>query len=292
MPTHKDTCQGINKDSSQVTHNDISRPAPRVLASRPHDQNGHWCEQLQKQGFTPVDIPMLAINPVSDATQNRTLQTCMLNIDAYSTLIFVSQNAVKYFFERFDYYWPQLLEDWCLIGVGKATQEAIQTACDRFGGAKNLCILGGENAMNSEALLTLPELQNVSEQKILLCRGVGGRARIGDTLSERGAQITYCELYQRDIPSHAVNALKKQTFDAQHDSLVFFSGETLHNFSATLQQTTTTLLADHTYATIRVIVPSPRVHNMAQTLGFKNIHTAHNATADAMLAALKQSYSM
>jgi len=268
------------------------KPAPRVLASRPQDQNGSWCQQLKQQGFTPVDIPMLAINPVSDATQNRTLQTCMLNIDAYSTLIFVSQNAVNYFFERFDYYWPQLLEDWCLIGVGKATQDAIQKACARFGGAKNLRILGGEHAMNSEALLTLPELQNVNEQKILLCRGVGGRARIGDTLSERGAHVTYCELYQRDVPTQAASLLKKYTFDAQADSLVFFSGETLHNFSATLAQTTNTLLANHDYANIRVIVPSPRVYNMAQTLGFKNIYTAKNATADAMLDTLKQSYGL
>lgn len=275
---------------TKVHHSIMSAPNPthhsikaRVLATRPEDQNSQWRQILQQHHFDAIDLPLLAINPISEPHKKRQLKTCMLNVDQYRTLIFVSQNAVKYFFEQFDYYWPQLIEGWRLIGVGSATEQAIKDACNKLGGAHGLHILGGKNAMNSEALLAMDALQHVSDEKILICRGVGGRTRIGETLISRKARIDYCELYQRDLPTQAASKLANIHFDTQNDCLIFFSGETLAHF----------VKACHTpkkYEHTRVIVPSARVAKMATAEGFKRVKVANNATSDAMLATLLTCY--
>lgn len=43
----------------------------------------------------------------------------------------------------------------------------------------------------SEVLLQLPELQNIAGKCALILRGNGGRELIGDSLTARGAEVTF-----------------------------------------------------------------------------------------------------
>src|SRR5690606_31962632 len=95
-------------------------------------------------------------------------------------------------------------------------------------------------AMNSETLLRAPELQQVAGEKIIIFRGCGGRGYMGEILRERGAQVSYCELYERKLPGTAKAQLMAAFDDPQQQSLLtsvaLHSGESLQYYVDLLAQ--------------------------------------------------------
>jgi uroporphyrinogen-III synthase len=125
--------------------------------------------------------------------------------------------------------------------------------------------------------LALPELQDLSGQRVIIFRGRGGREILGDTLVKRGARVDYCELYERVInPEQALLARQQLV---QCDCLVAHSGELL------------TALGDQSgepAAETAVVVPSERVAEIARELGYQNIVSAENALPESMLVAVQK----
>lgn len=101
-------------------------------------------------------------------------------------LIFVSPSCI-------DLAWPVL----------SAQPPAAKLACVGRASADKLAAVSGRDVMyppygnDSDALLALPELQNLAGQQILIVRGDGGRAQLGETLARRGADVRYAEVYRR-----------------------------------------------------------------------------------------------
>lgn len=224
-----------------------------------------------------MPLPLLEIVPAVSDEDRHKIKSIILNLDHYQHIIFVSQNAVEKAFEWIDSYWPQLPVGAQLYAVGSKTAAAVQ----RHQADVTVC---GE-AMNSEALLALPDLLPVDGHKVLICRGKGGRPKLADVLLERGAKVDYCELYERRLPERAseqlatqLHALADQYYADRHHIVPVFSGDTLQN----LMQ----VLPDCLHKSrVSLVVPAQRVADMAQALGFTNICVAHNATEASMLAA-------
>lgn len=271
----------------------------RVIASRPVAQNSEWCKRIETFNsgavWQALPIPLLEIIPVAGESEKRQLQTQVLGLDDFQKILFVSQNAVEHFFTCLEDYWPQLPKQLCFIGVGEKTKQAIVQQLDRWGCAGDQIVLGGVDAMNSEALLAMPELQQVDAQKILICRGVGGRPMLGEILAARGARIEYCELYQRDLPKQTVAALAEADLNSATDICPVFSGETLTNLVAVLAKLSNPRVSEKPpfrlpaqWRALIVVVPGERVAQHAKAVGFKRIAVAKNATEPAMLKAIKQ----
>lgn len=77
--------------------------------------------------------------------------------------------------------WPRLPN---YFAIGRTTALALHTVS----GQK---ILYPQDREISEVLLQLPELQNIAGKRALILRGNGGRELIGDTLTARGAEVTF-----------------------------------------------------------------------------------------------------
>jgi uroporphyrinogen-III synthase len=113
-------------------------------------------------------------------------------IARYDLVIFISPNAV-----RFALPW---------MGA-KSRSSAMRLAATGVGTARALAAAGLKpyavptRGSGSEALLLLPELQQLADQSVLVVRGEGGRERLAETLRARGAQVDYAEVYQRLPPA-------------------------------------------------------------------------------------------
>lgn len=272
----------------------------RIIASRPRAQNEHWVDKIQQypseQGlpyrWRALSVPLLEIVAVDDTEAKRRIQTQVLDLDSYQKVIFVSQNAVEHFFLWLEDFWLQLPQNLCLIGVGEKTKQAIQEQLDRWGNAGDQTVIGGEDAMNSESLLAMEVLQKVEGEKVLICRGQGGRPKLGEELALRGAAVDYCELYVRTLPVQAVTQLGQVFLDPETDVVPVFSGETLSNLVQVLamlenREAKAPFRLPVQWRELTIVVPGERVAQGAAAVGFKRVTIATNASETEMLAAMQ-----
>ena len=151
----------------------------RVLVTRPTHQAVNWQRLLEAQGAQTLTAPLLAIEECQGPDARQQIKNRILDLDLYQHAIFVSQNAVAFGCQWIDEYWPQLPMGVAFYAVGKATAQAlaqyqIDSVVDT--NVDSSCPEHLDAApMNSEALLTLPQLQQVAGEKILIFRGQGGR---------------------------------------------------------------------------------------------------------------------
>lgn len=246
----------------------------RILTTRPAHQSRGWCQLLQSAGAEVDCIPMLAIEPIDSGPGWQALKRRILDFDRIDHAIFVSQNAVQLGCDRLEDYWPQLPQGPRCYAIGAATARALRS--------RGIECASGGDAMDSEALLSLPALQPVEGQRVLIFRGSGGRTLIGDTLRARGARVDYCELYRRTLPADAAEQLKDYT--GQPDAISVHSGETLANLALCIRRAARDALFE-----VAIVCPSHRVAEQAKALGFGCAVAAQNAGDEAMLAALQMS---
>jgi len=252
-----------------------------VVVTRPKAQAEPWAARLQTLGAKTSVISLLEIVPVREDAQIRAIKNRILDFDLYSKAIFVSQNAVEYGFEWLENYWPQLPYGIDFFAVGETTARQLQERGVRVTDLAQ----SQTGAMTSETLLHSPALQSVAGEKIIIFRGLGGRPHIGEVLSERGAQVDYCELYERLLPFES-SQLFESLFAGGLDNLVIVlhSGEALENLQKIVRQMT--VKPQSIMVNIDLLVPSQRIFELAKAAGFTRVTAAQNATEASMLQGL------
>ncbi|HGU5327984.1 TPA: uroporphyrinogen-III synthase, partial [Escherichia coli O146] len=194
-----------------------------------------------------------------------------------SDLLFaLSQHAVAFAQSQLhqqDRKWPRLPD---YFAIGRTTALALHTVS----GQK---ILYPQDREISEVLLQLPELQNIAGKRALILRGNGGRELIGDTLTARGAEVTFCECYQR-CAIHYDGAEEAMRWQSREVTMVVVtSGEMLQQLWSLIPQ----WYREHWLLHCRLLVVSERLAKLARELGWQDIKVADNADNDALLRALQ-----
>lgn len=266
-------------------------PPLRVIVTRPVAQAEKWRAQLDAVKIDSVVVPLLELRGVNKPEQIRAVKNVILDFDLYQKAIFVSQNAVDFALQWLEDYWPQLPVGIEYFAVGDTTARHLQQR-----GLDVSALTAAESgAMNSESLLQAAELQQVDGEKIVIFRGCGGRGHMGEILQQRGAMVSYCELYERHLPARAAELLRDAfASDAAWDYrniIALHSGESLQHYQKVLlqleQASTTAELAKH-LRPLPLLVPGARVAQLAYDAGFTHVHIAENATDTSMLSALQQ----
>lgn len=235
-----------------------------VLVTRPAHQCDYLCGLIEAAGGRPVRFPALEIREPADPDRAKDLLA-----QPWDWLVFVSANAVEHAFRL-----ASGLPSGAKIGaVGQATADALAEA----GRPVDLV---PEGSFDSEALLASEAMTRVARRRILIVRGEGGRALLGDTLTERGATVAYAEVYRRACPDlDPAPLLARWERDIQ--AVVATSGEILDNLLGMLGETG----RDQLLGTSLVVV-SPRMAERAAQLGFRRIAVAERAQDAAIVAAL------
>lgn len=154
-------------------------------------------DKLAAQGATPIHFAAIEIAEPRDVAG---LKALIERLPTFDWAIFISPNAVSRAL--------QLMQGW-----GHEWPPAVRMAAIGRGSARELKKLGFANILvpegrfDSESLLSLPPMQHIAGQSVVVFRGEGGRELLGDTLKAQGARVEYGECYRRVAPTADVSGL-------------------------------------------------------------------------------------
>lgn len=190
-----------------------------VVVTRPAHQAENLVKLIERAGGRAILFPTLEI---FDARDMGPLSAVIDRLEQFDLAIFISPNAANKAMNliRARRTWPQGLR---CAAVGKGSGKALA----RFG-IHDMLVPQGR--FDSEALLALPELQDMAGKRVVIFRGEGGRELLGEELTRRGASITFAECYRRGKPLAAdAGALLHQWARGEVGAVTVTSGESMRN---------------------------------------------------------------
>lgn len=235
-----------------------------ILVTRPEHQAAHIIEQLQTQGAIPQLFPLLEIIPKTPVIKQITADY----------LIFISPNAVRFGIKALN-----CASSTSIAAIGKKTADALQQQCIRVEHFP-------QTGFDTEHFLQLPAFQHLSGKRVVIVRGEGGRELLAQTLQERGAKVSYAEVYVRRMPELNIPRLKKHWLQQQLDIIIITSAESLQN----LYQETNRQLKDVSWLSqIPLVLGSKRMLSTANQLGHQGRKWLADNPSDEAVMALLQS---
>lgn len=238
-----------------------------IVVTRPKQQNKHICSDLASLGANAIAFPCIEIKPLSDFDKlvvDTQLSHCEL-------IIFISTNAVQFGFEALPDLAKKIPASCQFAAVGASTAQALHNH-----GIQQ--VLTPLDNFDSEALLKLPELQNVKQKSVLIIKGQGGRALLHAMLENKGANTHSVDVYQRTLPK----SVNLDALNAKIDLLLFTSSEAVKNFLVLTPESLQSILLD-----CQTIVGHTRIAEKVTALGFKKLPIVAATPSDTdMLAAI------
>ncbi|MCS2155542.1 uroporphyrinogen-III synthase [Scandinavium sp. H11S7] len=244
-----------------------------ILVTRPSPQGEELVSRLRALGREAWSFPLIEFTPGRELAQ---LAGHLAALNDGDLLFALSQHAVEFAqaqLQQNGQRWPHTPR---YFAIGRTTGLALHKV-------SSIDVRYPLDREVSEVLLQLPELQNVAGKKALILRGNGGRELLGETLQSRGAEVTFCECYQRSNRHYdgAEEAMRWQTRGVTR--LVITSGEMLKQLWSLIPQ----WYRERWLLNCEVLVVSERLAEQARELGWRNIRVADSADNDALLRALQ-----
>ena len=222
-----------------------------IVVTRPREQAAQLAQRIEQAGGNARLFPLLEISPAADP---QSLLKLVAHLNEFNLAIFISPNAVRYGMDaiRASGTLPAQLR---IATVGQGSAKALRDL-----GVQE--IIAPQGRFDSEALLALPELQQVAGWRVVIFRGNGGRELLGDTLKTRGASVEYAECYRRAKPQQDGAAL----LAASPHAVTVTSSEALGHLWDMLDESSRARLAN-----VPLFVPHARIAEAAQRLGWRNV---------------------
>jgi len=239
-----------------------------VLVTRPAHQAENLSRLIEERGGVAVRFPTLAIVAMDNADR---IQNTLAHLDNYQWLVFISANAVTMHSYYSDGVKIKQFKSVQIAAIGKATAQALTQAGLEVD-------LVPESSSNSEALLAMPQMQQIKGQRFLIVRGEGGREELATTLRSRGATVEYLDVYKRVIPGSDRQHLSLLLTQDKLDAITITSGEALQNLLIMLKEKHHQQLFS-----VPLVVVSNRIRHIAAEIGFKQIAVTNSPSDAAIL---------
>jgi len=240
----------------------------RVLVTRPAHQAENLSRLIEERGGLAVRFPTLEIVELGDFSA---IQSTLAHVDKYQWLVFISANAVTMYGYYSDSDKMEKFKSVRIAAIGKATAKALVLA--------ELPVdLVPEAGYNSEALLAMPQMQQMNGQRCLIVRGEGGRDELAVTLRSRGANVEYLDVYKRTIPDIDTSQVNLLIAQDKLDVITVTSGEALQNLLIMLEEKNHQRLFE-----VSLVVVSDRIREIAADIGFKRIAVTDSPSDVAIL---------
>lgn len=212
----------------------------RVIVTRPEREATRWSEQLSVRGFDAVSLPLIAIGPVTDPAARQALESAWRQLDRYFAVMFVSANAVAYFFES-NHGIAHIPSVFSAIHSGVNQDSPPQCWAPGPGTARALREAGvpahairapsaGAGAQfDSEALWRQVRPGLPHGARVLIVRGSdgdaspAGREWLARQLAGAGVQVYSVAAYARSVPAFSASQAELARQAAQDGSVWLFS---------------------------------------------------------------------
>lgn len=244
----------------------------RVLVTRPREQAENLARLIEARGGEAIRFPVIEIAEPQDP---RALLAIIDRLKDFTLAIFISPNAVKRAMN--------------LIRARGGLPSGLRVACVGSGSARELRHFGVDKVIvpperfDSEALLELPELQQMAGKRIVIFRGDGGRELLGDTLRARGAAIEYAECYRRLRPDTDTTPLRRRWEREEIDLVSVTSVGGLRNLFDMVGKA-----GQQRLIRTPIVVVSERMAQVCRELGFTTVpRVAATASDEAILEAIQ-----
>lgn len=265
-------------------------PTPRVWVTRPESEARTWVQALQREGLDAQALPLIAIGPCADPAAQIALEAARSGCADARAVMFVSGNAVTYFFESNRP--PALISPaehapfpraWA---PGPGTVRALRQAGVDPARIDSPAMLAAQ--FDSEALWAQVQDQIRPGDRVLIVRGTNGdhpspqgqgRDWLAQQIQQAGGIVDFVVAYTRSAPAwSAVDRTKAQDAAKDGSLWLFSSSEAVAN----LQQ----LLPDVDWGGAQALTTHPRIAQAAQSAGFGRVETCRPALAE-VVASIK-----
>jgi uroporphyrinogen-III synthase len=260
----------------------------RVIITRPRREADKWVVQLTHAGFEAVTLPLIV---VARAPHSQALAQVWGRLHTFDAVMFVSGNAVDYFFASK----PPKSPVFTVLGAiktrvfvtGPGSLMALQRAH-----VPPQCIDApdmGAGLFDSEALWAVVRDQIRAGYRLLVVRGVGGAWTSGDTGQGRdwfaaqaqgaGASVEFVVAYQRLCPELSPGQLVLAQTAAKDGSVwLFSSSEAIVNLVHSCPE--------QTWAQAKAVVTHPRIGLVARQAGF-GVVCESRPTLNTLIASIE-----
>jgi uroporphyrinogen-III synthase len=239
-----------------------------IIVTRPESQARSLIEKLNTLGAQTTAFPTVEIKPINDSPEFLKTIDCIGDTDI---IIFISRNAVKHTLPLIKQQHASLPEHLKIVAVGPGTAEEIKALDVEVD-------LMPDDHYNTDGLLALKALIESTGKHIIIARGEGGKERLAETLTKRGAHVTYLESYRRALPKNDISI----TLKAQPDLIIATSNDVLQNLYDMTPESLREALLD-----CQLLVISPSMVEQCEILGFSHpAIVATNASDESIIKAL------
>lgn len=254
-----------------------------IVVTRPLDDAATLAGALRHRGHDVVVFPVLGIEPVDDPEP---LDNALARLADYGLVVFVSPNAIRHAVARLPGAWPHAVA----IGVMGPGSVAALAALGIAAPARTVVsprdgMVSGDPTgprFDSEALVAAlgPAigLGQGFAGRVLIVRGNGGRAWLGERLRALGLAVDEVESYRRTqppVPVDAADGLRRLFADDGEATFVVTSSEGLDHL--------VTMVVDGVLAGVDtsrasawlhrqpIVAPHARIAEKARSLGFTDV---------------------
>lgn len=241
-----------------------------VLVTRPVHQADAFCRLLEAENARAIRFPVIEIQAI--APDDVATQVLQQHSDC---LIFISANAVRLGLEAINKFSPDRLRQSRIMAIGKATAGELEKR-----GIKPDLV--PPSPYNSESLLAMPEMQDVSGRHFTIIKGKGGRTYLMEQLRARGGTVNEVDVYIRVKPRQSNLAIKELT-ECERSVVSITSVKGLHFLfeMASIEQ------GDWLKKHVEFLVPGDRVADAVRDMHIKHPPIiAGNATDAEMFERL------
>ncbi|UII55067.1 uroporphyrinogen-III synthase [Cytobacillus spongiae] len=190
-----------------------------VLIPRGNGQAKSFSSLVEKFGGIPIEIPLIAFQPVNETKQ---LLTIFQQLHTYNWIIFTSKVTVETFFSFNPTPLPKIAV------IGEKTKEWVEKK------GYDVAFLPTGYVAETFVKDFLPRASK--GEKVLIPKGSLARDYIANSLSDSGIYVDEVVIYETYFPKDSKVQLKKAIMEKKLDILAFTSPSTVNHFIECIEE--------------------------------------------------------